>query len=212
MTEPQMYVDQSFHQAVPQKWCKSRRTLLFVIGVFILAEVIWSIYTLTRPVVLPGDPITQAENAVVPSDPAPAASVDLKGPLTAKVGTEFEVILDINSSSSVEGVDLLIKYDPAFFEVKNSLTPIKTGVLFPTYPVNSNDPTGLITLSGISPTEVSLAGENEVGVITFIAKKAGKNTISVDYVPDSSKDSNVIESKSGRDILNKVTPLEIVIN
>ena len=73
------------------------------------------------------------------------------------------------------------------------------------------DPTGKITVAGITQAQGGVLANGLFGTVVFQAKAAGQAKISLDYTPGSTIDSNVTESETVEDVLDKVENLEINI-
>lgn len=208
MVEPQIYVTQNFNQHTP-RWWMSRNFIMIVVGVVILVEGVWAGYTLIKPVTK--SEINKSLSGAV-TKPESEASITITGDKEVKVGNVIKADVVIDSNSLIDGVDLLVKYDPKFLEPIDSSSPMKLGTLFGSYPVNAIDSQGLITISGAAQKDnEAFKGTNTFGSISFRAKQAGSTTVSLDFTPQSTKDTNIIESSSGNDILKKVSNLELNI-
>jgi hypothetical protein len=197
MVEPQIVIDQNYDAQKPSSgWWKSKRFLLGLVAVLVLGEIIWAGYTLTRPVTK--DEVHSQTAVSAPEAETSKASFLLLSTNTATVGQNIEVDLDLESNARINGVDVLIKYDPDSLELVNPKAPLQTLVE--------------ITISAISNPNEEGVDKGTLGTLSFKTKKSGSTTVSVIYEPNSSKESNVIETKSGRDILNSVTNLNLNIN
>lgn len=186
---------------------KYKKPLLIIAGILVLVEVVWGVYTLSRPVSNTQQPtVGQAESV-----PASSGSVTLKGPAEAKVGENLRVDMELTTNSQTDGADLIIKYDPKVLDlVTNGTLAATVGKTYQDYPANSADPSGVITISGVS-TGKGFSGTGVFATIKFSAKATGTTKVSVDFTAGSTTDSNVTESSSGRDILESVNNLEITV-
>lgn len=131
---------------------------------------------------------------------------------TVKVGEKITVGVSLLSNKSVDGFDVIVSYDPALLSVEatGSAKPFLAGSLFNDYPQNLLDKDlGKITVSGISNQPVTPNGF--LGSVIFIAKAPGLAKISLDFTPLSTTDTNVTETKTGNDILDKVENVELNI-
>lgn len=189
---------------------RSKKVLL-VIGVLILAEVIWAGYTLTRPVTV----ADVVDSGVIGSPPTPGASITLTGPTTAKVGEAFKIDLNITSLSKTDAADVVITYDPKILEVVSTNgAPVVTGNVYPEYPVNLNDSiSGKISVSGASGVSGStFSGNGVLGSISFKPKIVGSTQIGVDFTKGLTTESNIVATTTGGDILEEVTGLELMVS
>ncbi len=110
-----------------------------------------------------------------------------------------------------DGTDLVLKYDPKLLEITSAF--FAKGNTYNDYPFSSFDPTkGEIQISGI--TSLSQNGFNGAGVfgtLTMKAKSAGIANLTIDFTPDRTTDSNMVESTSAKDILSQVDNLSLTI-
>lgn len=191
-------------------WSLKVKVIIILVVVVLLAEVVWAVWTVKN---------RSANPAVEPASQLTAAPVKASTVLsltTAKtdvqVGQLFEVKVDLFSNKTVEGVDVLITYDPKILEVQSVNKPIALNQVFDDYPVNIADPSlGKVVFSGISSSSTGAKSLGVLGSLTFKAKALGKAKISLDFTPGSTKDSNVIDSQLKRDILERVDNLDISI-
>lgn len=126
---------------------------------------------------------------------------------TFNKGCDFslEIVLD-TASAQTDGTDAIIIYDPARF----SATQVTSGTIYPDYPGNNIDPTGKITISGLSSISTPFTGKGTLATINFKVSdnaSTGVSQIKFDFDPnDKAKttDSNVVERGTVSDILNSV--------
>lgn len=176
------------------------------------AEVVWAGYTLSRPLPknVPG-PTGEPEINSQPTLGGSLAGIALQGPSQASVGDTFKADIELSANSPSTGADVIIKYDPEVLQVVPSGTAAATaGKIFQSYPANTFDPKGIITLSGTS-VDKGFSGQGVFASINFKAKDKGLTKIEFDFTPGLTTDSNVIEVSSGSDILKKVSNLELTI-
>lgn len=132
-----------------------------------------------------------------------------------KVNDEFTVEIMVQSSLPTDGMDVILSYDPNILEVvlKNADTnPVVVDSIYSDYPVNKLDKDlGRISLSGISSKDGGVVANGKVGSIVFKTKSAGKTQINFDFKNDSTVDSNLVETKTGKDILTEVKGLQLNI-
>lgn len=188
-----------------------KRNIFIVVAVVIVAELVWVYRSLgpIAPVVPAPKVLPQTTKAV--SSPS---TISLKTSTSlVKVGERVVVSVDMASSKATDGTDLVILYDPKLL----SVVPVagkqvmKVNSLYSDYPVNSDDGNGRITVSGISTQSGGVVPKGVFGTLTFQAKGAGVAKISLDFTPDSTTDSNIIEARSANDILSSVENLEVRI-
>ena len=190
---------------------KYKKPLLIIAGILVLVEVIWGVYTLTRQP--PKNPLSQTPTSSI--QPSPSGSlglVTLQGPTQVKVGEIFKVDMELTTNSPTDGTDLIVKYDPKVLELVLDGTKASTpGKTYQDYPANSVDPNGVITVSGVTLNK-GFVGQGLFGSLNFKAKTKGLTKVNLDFTPGSTTDSNITESSSGKDILGKVSNLEVTIN
>jgi len=130
-----------------------------------------------------------------------------------KVGQTFDTnILIDTGGKTIDGVDILyLRFDPKILEVvdSDSKTPgvqIKQGTLFSMYLGNTVDNSaGKISISGlVQPGSGGFMGSGVFATITFKAKAAGNAKVSFDFTPGSTRDANMAEHGTAKDILEKV--------
>ena len=178
----------------------TRKNIFIVLGVIIALEVIWAGWSLLKP---QPTPTTPAESMIQQT------SLTLSTPkLDFSVGEEIEVSIQISSSKNVDGADLIISFDPKILTAK----PTALGTIFSDYPQNTTDAIlGKMSISGITSQMGGVVLNGEFGKLNFVAKAAGTTRISFDFTPGQTVDTNIIESGTGKDILEKVNQLEINI-
>lgn len=125
-------------------------------------------------------------------------------------GDEFlvNVILD-TSEFQADGVDVVLNYNPQYLEFKKIDYSDSVFSTFPPYSVIKGG--GRISFSALSPAGQTFQGKGKVAAISFQALKQGESEIYFDFQPDSAFDSNVALHGKGKDILEKVDNLKILI-
>lgn len=185
--------------------------ILIALVVIIGAEVIWGIWYLSRP--LPQTPKEQTKKALF-TEANPKASLALSSSQTkAQVGNNVAVTIILDSGNrKLDGVDLVIKYNPKVLSL--TADSFQKGSIFSEYTgQNINATTGTFSISSLS--KVSSEKENKdgiLGTLTFKAIAKGQSEVIIDYKEDETTDSNVIDSKLSKDILEKVTNLTVSVN
>lgn len=186
----------------------TRKTLFIILGVVVVAEVIWAGFMLTRPTTQP----PETEPVILPDQIEKETVISLTTTKkNLRVGENIDVAIDLSSSKKTNGSDLIINYDPAKLTIKNPNSPVIKGSVYSSYPVNGVDVrVGKITVSGISEGGAVMA-DGLFGVVTFTAKAVGPTSVSMEFSPGSTTDTNVIESETGEDVLERVENLELNI-
>ncbi len=128
------------------------------------------------------------------------------------VNDEIAVSVLINTDMRpVEGVDLSLKYDPAYLQpvLVNNL-PFVPGRLFPDVPLNMFDNRqGVASMSAISSLNQNFTGEGTLSLITFKARKTGTTVIKIQAEKDNTTDTNMVAD--GKEMLNNTEDLSITI-
>lgn len=186
----------------------SKKILFIVLGIIILGELVWAGWTLSRSNNATG-PVTKLTFPVKAS-PTTISLTSEKS--TIKTGDKTTVLINLSSTRSTDGTDLIILYDPKVLSV-NAQNPVTFGKLYDDYPLNKVDlSSGKIMVSGISNKKGGTIANGLFGSVEFTAKAPGKTKIVLDFTPGSTVDSNVIETSTGHDILQGVNNLELNIN
>lgn len=183
--------------------------IIIIAALAILAEVSWAVWTITEPMV-------SVDSQVTVQKKAQKNTLSLKASKTTwRVGEQFPVTVNMDSSKLTDGADIILIYDPKFLSpVKDSTTkvPLKAGTIYSDYPYNSVDEkAGRITVSGITSRTGGIIPQGVFGTITFLAKAPGQTKISFDFTFGKTTDSNVIETKTARDVLEEVQNLDVTV-
>lgn len=186
-------------------WKRKLLILIFVIlGAVILIEILWAGRILLTPVSKTGEKFPEVGGG----------RITLLAPQKDyKLNENIKVTIGLSTGDSVtDGADVVIKYDPKVLEA--TAGAFEKGTIYPEYPNIQIDPKeGMIQLSGISSTKIgsTFGGVGVFGRLSFKAKSAGAATLSVEFAPGATNDSNIIESKSGKDVLESVSNLNLNI-
>lgn len=182
------------------------KTIFLSLGVILLIEVIFAVKTLTAPT-SPRPPLAQPE-----SQPGKVnLSLEAVG-RDFKVGEIVTVNVRVNTGGHrTDGVDLVLKFDPKILEASTA-SLIKT-TIYPDYPQMKVDAkAGLVQISGISGLDgKTFKGAGVFATINFKARAAGETTLTVNFTPGKTDDSNIVESLSGNDILESVSNLNLSV-
>ena len=180
------------------------KIIFVVLIVFIVVEVVLGLRNLKQPV---STQLTASSNTLQSKSGAKIALVSEK--TKYQVGENINVALRIfTGGNSSDGTDVIISYDTSFLEI--NVSGINTGNIFGDYPLISVSQ-GKVAVSGIATGNVF----NGIGVLAnlnFKAKQTGKTNLLIDYTSGKTTDSNIIETNSGKDILDQVTNLDLVID
>ncbi|MBI2018621.1 hypothetical protein HYS96_02835 [Candidatus Daviesbacteria bacterium] len=182
----------------------NKKNILILLGAVIVVEVLWAGWTLyqtNRQIVQTVPPVA--------TKPQPT-QIELRTDKTSvKVGEKFTVSINMLSDKSTDGADLIINYDPKLLLAE----PLTLGTLYNEYPKNTIDArAGKITVSGISTATDGIKPNGLFGSMVFTAKGQGQSSISLEFTPGSTVDTNIIEQGTGKDILEKVKNVEVTIS
>lgn len=172
---------------------------LIIIGIAVAAEIVWASQSLKGNI-----------GRVASVAPPQVASITLSVPKTTfQVGEKIPVSININSVKATDGTDVILNYNPGLVAVS---APVTAGTIYNDYPLNTFDNTaGKISISGISSEPAGKVARGVLGTAVFEAKASGKAIISVDFTQGSTVDSNIIETKTAKDLLGKVGNVEVEI-
>lgn len=184
-----------------------KKLIFIVVGLVLIAELIWGVWNLTKK-----SSQTQVQQPTV-QHPVIQSTIVLKASKNSyKIGENIAVTIDLSSQKPTDGTDVIIVYDPKKLQVvpASAKTPVAVGNLYNNYPLNKVDEaTGRISISGITSQTNGVIAKGVFGTINFKAIAAGPAKIMVDFTPGSTVDSNIIETKTAKDILSGVNNLEI---
>ena len=189
--------------AVPKKRF-SPKIILLILVVVVLGEIIFAVKTLTSPISKIGQNKTSIGKANIAL---------LLGKSEYAVGEVLPIKIRVDTNDNkTSGTDVLLRFDPKIFEASGTGV-ITKGTIYQDYPVASVDSkVGLITISGISQTKEN--GYSGIGILATVnlkAKAPGQTKITLDFTPDSIKDTNILDATSSRDLLQQVMPLSLTI-
>lgn len=131
-----------------------------------------------------------------------------------KVGEVVPVNVRVSTGGHTsDGIDVIVKFDPDFFDLSDK-NGVENGDLFTDFSSKiSDEDKKVIQLSGINAADfLGYNGSDDFATLNLVTKKVGQTTIEVDYSPGATSDSNILESRSSRDLLEKVFNLELNID
>ncbi len=193
-------------QKPPKAGLPILRIIFFIFAAVIAFELLMGAKTLLTPIkVIQKTPSTVvlSEGVINLSTLQSSYGVSETVPVAVKVST---------GNHLTSGVDLVLKYDPVILEA-SSAALIK-GSAFDEYPdVNIDSKNGILRASGVvSPAKLGFNGNNgDFGVINFTAISKGMTTISLEFSPNATDDSNMVELETNKDVLGKVSSVKINI-
>lgn len=126
-------------------------------------------------------------------------------------GCEISIKISLDTQGvQTDGTDVIVLYTPAQLSVSTS--QITNGTIYPEYPGNSVDPSGKISISGISSVSSPFSGTGTFATIKFnVASTLAVDTkvnLNFDFDPNNktkTTDSNVVERGTIADVLSAVT-------
>lgn len=192
-------------QKPPKKGLPVLKIIFIVFAVVIAFELLMGVKTLLTPIKVvqkPPSRVILSEGVINLSTPKPLYNVSEIVPVFVKVST---------GNHLTSGVDLVIKYDSSILEA--SVSALAKGSAFDEYPqINVDSKNGILRASGvISPAKSGFNGKGDFGVINFTAKSKGITSVSLEFSPGVTGDSNMVELETNKDILGKVTSVKINI-
>lgn len=180
-----------------------------------IATMVVGVAVIASTALVVGQSVRQ-ENGVNADVPVGTASMSV-GSKTAKVGDEIALDVTIDSGSNTasnltSGADISLSYDPAVLEpIDNDSSQtgiqIKPGQVYDFVQANKIDTNlGVISFSaGQQPANSPIRVSKQVlATVRFKAKAAGRTTLRFSYTAGALDDSNIIQPKTGRDLLNNV--------
>ena len=127
-----------------------------------------------------------------------------------RLGEVFEVVVQMDTKGEpAVGIDAIVNYDPNILEVVE-ITP---GTLFTTYfrkGENKEKQKIYLNAAIFTKAEKPFVGQGVFGTIKFRSIKSGKTTLSFEYIPRATGDSNVTTA-GGLDFLTEVIGGEYLI-
>ncbi len=185
-----------------------KKLIFTIVGLILIAELIWGGWSLTRK-------FTKTPAQITTQQTQAKSTISLKSSKNSfKIGENIPVTIELFSGKVTDGADIILTYDPKKLQIIPASTkvPVAVGNLYNDYPINKVDEsTGYIFVSGITSQANGVMANGVFGTISFKAKAAGSTKISVNFTPNSTVDSNIIENKSAKDLLIGVKNLEVNI-
>lgn len=192
-----------------RKWL-TPKNIFIVLGIVVAIELILAIKSV----------VSRSDQSGAVSSPAisqPFTSTPAKGTISlssdqsqVKVGDTVSVSIEVTSPLPAAGVDVVARFDPNLLSAIDG--DVRQGTIFPQYPLSKVEPSGLVRISGIAaPGAAGFSGKDIFATVNFKALKAGKASITLDFTPDQTADSNIVGPQNGKDLLEQVKNLEITI-
>lgn len=125
-----------------------------------------------------------------------------------KVGETVELLVSANSDNqSVIGYDVMLTYDATKLQFK------ETESMDPSFNMFTFTKKGKVSLTGVKrvkPAVSTVMSGAPLGKVTLKALSAGPVKVSIDFIPNSLKDSNLMNGKN-EDVLGGVEGVELVV-
>lgn len=194
-----------------RKWV-TPRNIFIVLGIIVVVELVLSLRSIVKP--------SSTSTTSTPSTDGilnlPAVQQSNKGRITlvsdkkdVKSGDTISVSVEVNSPQLTSGVDVVAKFDSTLLSAIDG--DIHQGTIFPLYPLLKLE-SGVVRISGIAtPGSVGFSGKDIFAVVNFKALKSGVAKLTLDFTPGSTADSNIVGAESGKDLLEEVGNLEVVV-
>lgn len=178
------------------------KKIIIILVIFVFIELIWAgFYLRAKTPLQPG--LSKKETQKADTETSLSFSPQNQ---TLTLNKPFKVKIMVNTNKqNASAVDTVISYDPKFLKTaEENITP---GTIFPSYPLIKNDPQKGeidITATTIDPKQTPFQGYDVFATIEFTPIKTGQTNLSFDFTKGKTNDSNIIEPKSIKDILEKV--------
>ncbi|TSC86835.1 MAG: Uncharacterized protein G01um10147_710 [Microgenomates group bacterium Gr01-1014_7] len=191
-----------------RKWI-TPKNIFIVLGIIVVIELIFGLRSVIKP-----SSTASPDGGILN---LPATRESNKGAIfltsdkkEVKVGDTIAVSVGVNSPKFTAGVDVVAKFDPAMLSAIDG--DIHQGTIFSKFPLSKVDPSGFLSISGIAtPGTSGFSGKDIFAIVNFKTLKKGVAKITLDFTPGSTADSNIVGTESGKDLLEEVGNLEIVI-
>ena len=204
--ENQVFINQNQDfQKLPKAGLPVIRIIVIVFAAVIAFELLVGAKTLLRPIKV----VQKTQSQVVLSE----GVINLSTPKSLyKVSEIVPVFVKVSTGNHLtSGVDLVIRYDPSMLAASGSA--LTKGLAFDDYPqIDIDSKNGILRVSGvISPGKSGFNGNGDFGVINFTAISKGISNISLEFSPNATNDSNMMELETNKDVLGKVSEVKINI-
>lgn len=190
--------------------------VVVILVLVVLVELAWGAMALFQKPSKVSTIDTTKPAAVTPQvEPKAAALMVQADKKELKVGEVATFTITISSTTAIKGTDTILSFDPKLFTLDKTSTTsamVKVGTLFDTYQENQIDEKkGTIVIAGINESTDGKKVDGVLGTFTLKAKAKGVAKLDFVFSPGHTTDSNVVESKSGDDVLQQVKGVELII-
>lgn len=187
-----------------KKWYQTWRIIFPILVVVLVLELLYGLKTLLAPL-----PKSTKQSL----QPISGAKISLISPKSSyKVGENVPISIRVfTSGHSTSGTDLVLKFNPKTLDA--TLADFTKGKIYDDYPqVTIDSQNGIIRASGVSSAnKTGFNGIGEFGVVNFKAKSVGESALTIDFQPNLTSESNVVDSETIKDVLEKVYNLKVAI-
>ncbi len=187
---------------IPQKKLSLLKIVILIFAGIIAFEILMGLKTLLTPI-----PASLPKTAAIT-----AGTITLSAPQTIKTGNSVPVNIKISTGNHLTtGVDLVLKYDAQKLEASPG-SFIKGNAYDDYPPLNIDSANGIIRISGVvSVNKEGFKGSGDFGTLQFLAKSSGSTSVSLDFKPGQTSDSNMLEVGTNNDVLGQVESATIKI-
>lgn len=190
----------------PEKKKISTRVIKIVLGIFaiiVVIQLVMGARTLLAPIpeIPKLQPITGGKIGLI------AAKTEYR------VGEDIEVLIKVSTGGhTTDGTDLVLSYDPKVLSASSSAFFTK-GTIYQEYPIIEHDfQEGVIRVSGVtSLQQEGFNGIGSLGTLKFRAQSPGQTVLTIEYRPNETQESNIVESRNAKDILDQAFNLNLRI-
>ncbi|MBI2022012.1 hypothetical protein HYS93_04020 [Candidatus Daviesbacteria bacterium] len=183
------------------------KVIFVLLGLIILIEVVYGFKTLTSP--------RLGGRSALSLDPISSARLVLNSDEKVyKVGSVIPVEVRLSTAGhTIIASDVEIKYDPSILEATGSAF-FNQGDVFDEFPnIEVDQQQGIVRFSALSINNLSgFNGTGELATLNLRSKKEGQTSLTVNFTPSSTIDSNVIEANTINDVLGQVFNLDLTIS
>lgn len=187
-----------------KKWYQTWRIIFPILVVVLISELLIGLKILLTPL-----PKSQVQTL----QPISGAKISLISPKNSyKIGENVPILIKVfTSGHNTSGTDLVLKFNPKTLDATSAA--FTKGKIYDDYPqVIIDSQNGIIRASGVSSVaKTGFNGIGEFGVVNFKAKSVGESVLTIDFQPNLTSESNVIDSETIKDVLETVYNLKVTI-
>lgn len=190
------------------------RWIMRILFALLILFIIYQIFRAVTTLIQPSSKVPSADSSTLSSTVPEIALSSSKSEY--QINEQITVPIKITTlGHPVIGIDLVIKYDPKILIATDnaSIKAFQKGNVFNEFPISLVDSSeGVIRISGIASTSgKGFNGSGTFGTLVFTGHSTGKTQLTIEFTPKSTTDSNMVDLKSGEDILQRVQNLSLFI-